>query len=167
MGPGISVTEEGDLNFLREAIRGLEHSKIYVGIPEDENDRPDEEIGNAALMYIHTNGSPLHTNGSPLRHIPPRPVIEPAIEADGNRQNIEAGLNSVVNARLDGNVEAAKSAMEAVGTIGSNAAKRWFTDPRNGWAPNSARTIAAKGSDRPLIDTEELRRSITHVEEID
>jgi hypothetical protein len=160
MGPGISVSEEGDINFLREAIRGLEHSKIYVGIPEDETIRPDEEITNAALMYIHTNGSLI-------RNIPPRPVIEPAIEAEGNRQNIEAGLNAVVNARLDGNVEQAKSAMEAVGTIGSNAAKRWFTDPRNGWKANSEMTIARKGSDRPLIDTGELRRSITHIEEID
>lgn len=160
MQPEISVTEDGDFNFLREAIRGLEGSKVYVGIPEEDNERSDEEVGNAALMFIHTNGSPL-------RHIPARPVIEPAIEADGNRQNIEAGLNSVISARLDGNVDLAARNLAATGTIGANAAKRWFTDPRNGWRANSARTIAAKGSDRPLIDTGEMRRAITHVEEID
>lgn len=163
MQPEISVSESGDLNFLREAIRGLEGTKVYVGIPEDETIRPDDprgEVTNAGLMYIHTNGSEL-------RGIPARPVIEPAIEASGNKENIEDGLNSVVNARLDGDVELAKNNLEATGRMGANAAKRWFTDPRNGWAPNSARTIAAKGSERPLIDSGELRRSITYVTEIE
>lgn len=163
MQPEISVSESGDLNFLKEAIRGLEGTKVYVGIPEADTIRPDDargEVTNAGLMYIHTNGSEL-------RGIPARPVIEPAIEADGNKQNIEDGLNSVVNARLEGDVELAKNNLEATGRLSANAAKRWFTDPRNGWAPNSARTIAAKGSDRPLIDTGVLRRSITYVTEIE
>ena len=38
-----------------------------------------------------------------------------------------------------------------------------FENPKNNWPPNSPRTIAKKGSDVPLIDTGELRKSITHV----
>ncbi|MBY6921870.1 hypothetical protein HYH30_19035, partial [Clostridium botulinum] len=41
--------------------------------------------------------------------------------------------------------------------------RAWFTNPSNNWAENSAETIKRKDSDKPLIDTGELRKSITYV----
>lgn len=159
MKPTITVTESGDINFLQTAIGNLENAKVYVGIPEKATSRKGEKITNAGLMYIQTHGSEV-------MNIPPRPVIEPAIEAEDNKERIVRTLDAAMNAELNGNHEMAVENLRKAGTQGANAAKRWFTDPRNNWPPNAPSTIAAKGSSKPLIDTGELRRSITHVEEI-
>lgn len=64
---------------------------------------------------------------------------------------------------MEGDREGAKRHLELAGMEGQNSARDWFEDPRNGWAPNSPVTIALKGSERPLVDTGELRKSITYV----
>lgn len=154
----VKVTESGDLGDFRKAIKHLGEMKAFVGIPEAATSRPGEVVTNAELMYIHTNGSPL-------KNIPARPVIEPGIEVSDNRKMIVDELEQVAKNELDGKPDEAIAHLIMAGTVGSNAAKRWFRDPRNGWAPNAPMTIARKGSDRPLINTGELRRAITHVEE--
>ena len=111
-------------------------------------------VSNAQLLYIHTNGSPA-------RHIPARPVLEPAIVAPGNREAIAYELSQAVTANLNG--QSPLRSLKRAGIAGSNAAKSWFTDSRNGWAPNAPSTIKAKGSDKPLIDTGALRQAITYV----
>ena len=68
-------------------------------------------------------------------------------------------------AALDGNAAGMLDALDGAGTIGESAAKRWFTDSRNGWAENAASTIRAKGSETPGIATGQMRRAITHVVE--
>lgn len=207
MGPTLTVSENGDLSFIRAAIGELEEAKTYIGVPEEDTRRKQQFIGsmertavtNAGLLYIHTNGSQKH-------NIPPRPVIEPSIEA--NHEKIEEGLNQVASLTLDGKKQEAKKQLKAVGTFAANGAKDWFTDPRNGWPQNQPRTIErkisklrskkkrrqimnmvlyikaqqeAKGeklmprygtwvaldaANTPLIDTGELRRSITHLENL-
>jgi hypothetical protein len=127
---------------------------VLVGIPQANASRPSEQVNNAELMYIHTNGSPI-------KHIPARPVIEPAIEA--NRPAIVRELEQALEAVFEQDPLQARAHLEAAGIVGRNAAIRWFTDPRNGWPPNAPSTIARKGSDRPLIDTGQLRRAITYV----
>jgi hypothetical protein len=121
-------------------------------------DTVENKVTNAELLYIHTHGSRL-------QNIPPRPVIEPAIWAPGNKENIAAELKDAVVEVLHQNPQGATIHLKLAGTVASNAAKRWFTDPRNDWLPNSQKTIDRKGSDRPLIDTGELRRAITYVVE--
>lgn len=162
MKPTIHVTEAGDIDSVRKALASLSQARVYVGIPEVETSRKGTPVTNAGLMYIQTNGAHL-PNGAV---IPPRPVIEPAIEAPNNKERITKELGLAASSELDGNRQQTLLHLKRAGTMGSNAAKRWFTDPRNHWAPNAPSTIAAKGSDRPLIDQGELRRSITHVEEI-
>lgn len=189
MKPTLTVSESGDASFIKEAIGTLKNAKVFVGIPEAETQRKGQAVTNAGLLFIHTNGSPL-------MHIPARPVIEPSIEA--NHEQLESGLHEVVNLILDDRKTEARTMLKKVGTLGSNGAKLWFTDPRNGWRQNSPETIRRKlakltGSklrkalkvlsrvdehmplvgtsdldsiNRPLIDTGELRRSITHVEEL-
>jgi hypothetical protein len=119
--------------------------------------RSKTPINNAELLFIHTKGSPK-------RKIPARPVIEPAVKAEGNRQIIGRELAEMANAALDGKgPEAAQRAARRAAMAGQNAAREWFTDQRNGWAPNKPRTIKRKGSDRPLIDTGSLRAAIVGV----
>lgn len=141
---------------LQMSLKDLRNSDVLVGIPEEANERKGGGIGNAALLYIHTNGSPL-------QHIPARPVIEPAIAAEGTRQLITEQLKLAGKAILDKESEKAETHLRKAGQIGANASKRWFFDPRNNWAPNAPSTIARKHSDQPLIDTESLRKALTFV----
>ena len=66
-------------------------------------------------------------------------------------------------AQLDGDAEGAKRFLKRAGIAGENASKKWFTDPRNGWQPNAQRTIDAKGSSVPGIDTAAMQGAITSV----
>ena len=50
----------------------IPEKRMLVGIPAEENAR-GEEIGNAALGFIHENGSPA-------RNIPPRPFLVPGMK---------------------------------------------------------------------------------------
>lgn len=199
----ITVSSYGDLSYINAAVGALQDAKTYIGIPERATHRKQSFIGpapkaqmtNAGLLYIHTNGSPRW-------NIPPRPVIEPAIKA--NQTVIENDLHNVATLMLNGKKREAKRQLKMVGTFAANAAKAWFTDPRNGWAQDSPLTIRRKLSklkrkgfkankrylnamtvlslvnryrpqygstpldniNTPLIDTGELRRSITHVESL-
>jgi hypothetical protein len=139
--PEITVTEGGELETVRNGLKNLSNMRAYVGIPEANNSRPGQVIGNAALLYIQTNGANL-PNGAV---IPPRPVIEPSIEA--NRKIIEDELEQCIDAEIEGKIDEAITHLKKAGTLGANGAKRWFRDPRNGWAPNAPSTIRKKGSD--------------------
>jgi hypothetical protein len=114
------------------------------------------EINNAELMFIHTNGSLL-------RHIPPRPVIEPAISDPDNRKLFLPELEAAAKAALAGQVLQVKAHLNRAGLIAQNVCRAWFVSPKNGWPPNAPSTIRRKGSSRPLILTGELRKSITYV----
>lgn len=158
MKPVASVRKLSNTGTLEDRLQRLTRKDVLVGIPQKNASRPGEEINNAELLY-------LLTHGSVLQHIPPRPWIEPAINAPDNKANITAELKEAAQGVLEGRPNDAVMHLDRAGQVGENAAKRWPTDPRNGWAPNAPSTIKAKGSDRPNIDTGELRRAITHVVE--
>lgn len=183
---GIDKTNE-----VAKILADLAKKQVYIGIPEgSDNDRAaaagsHSDITNAELLYIHTHGirqkemrdemNPkvesgamtyskafilwLHTHGSPLWKSPPRPVIEPALEH--NKDAIAKQLQKVASAALDGQDPIPE--LEKAGMLGQNFSREWFTNPANKWAPNSPITAKRKGSDRPLIDTDELRKSIIYV----
>jgi hypothetical protein len=139
----IVTSQSGDIDAFNATVGTLQNTAVYVGIPEAGTGRKRDTIGphqkayvtNAGLLYIHTNGSQL-------RHIPARPVIEPAIEA--NRLRIESLLHQAATLALDGKKREANHKVKMCGQFASNAAKAWFTDPRNGWAQNAPDTIRRK-----------------------
>lgn len=105
----------------------------------------------AYQMYIQAHGSALWK-------VPPRPVLEPSIEH--NKNAISQQLGTAAKTALNGqdpNIE-----LQKAGMLAQNFAREWFTDPFNFWPPNAKSTIKKKGSDRPLIDTANLRNSIVY-----
>lgn len=159
---------------LKKFITGMDEiceNAVYIGVPQANSTRKGDEITNAELMYIHTNGSEL-------MNIPPRPILMPAILA--NKEKINKKLLIAFKA-YQNSKELGDEKLEEVGIFTSDKCRRWFVDPRNGWAPNSYVTIhggvvwnpvsgnyvriKGKGEkkNRPLIDTGALRRSITYV----
>lgn len=101
----------------------------------------------------------LYEHGSPLWHIPPRPVLEPAIHY--HRDIIARQLSAAAQAALDG--QDPTPGLHKAGQLAVNVVKDWFVNPINMWPPNAPSTVERKGSDRPLIDTGNLRNSITYV----
>lgn len=189
MKPTVSVKKTSQSAKLLANLRGLTKKAVYVGIPTTSvNDRIDQlldmtnklsgnntrsknkkkklitaaiktaanQVNNAELLYIFSKGSPVNNQ-------PPRPVIEPAIIAKGNKEAISYELGQATKAQLDGNFPEVKRRLKRAGMAGQNASRKWFTDSRNNWAPNSPVTIAAKGSDVPGIDTAAMRKAITYV----
>ncbi len=183
----VGVVSKGDPNILRKIMADLGKLEVYVGIPEAEASRQSEgEINNAELAYIHTHGvraksmrEKMQTNmdsglayskayemyiqehGSPLWHSPARPIIEPAIEK--HKDAIADKLKPAMQAALNGDSQGARDGLEKAGMFAANKVKDYFVDPENGWEENSPKTIDAKGSNRPLVDTGALRQAITYV----
>jgi len=189
VSPIVNVVKSVNLGSLTDAVGALAKKEVLVGIPAEHSSRQtpsDDNINNAELLYIQSHGvrkaemraemqkhidagkkySEAHSlyiqsHGSPLWHIPPRPVLEPSIEA--SKEPIAKQLQGATVAAIDGNQQEVDNALHKAGMVAENAAKAWFENPQNGWPPNSPKTIAKKGSDSPLIDTGEMRKAITHV----
>lgn len=154
----IEVTYDG-FKQMMNGLDWIENSGVYVGVPEDESSREDEEITNAELLFIHTNGSLIN-------NVPARPVVEPAIKNDSARLSKMLGQAFVY--ALSGDFSRASDQLKKTGMRGQKVVRAWFTNPKNNWPPNSPGVATAKrkkGSTdpRPLIDTGELIRSITYV----
>lgn len=179
-GPQVTIARKSGTAALMKRMAGMTKLAAYVGVPASGKDArteqllamagktnskkkkarlkkaADSDVTNAELLFIHTNGSPINK-------IPPRPVIQPAIVADGNRQAIANEIGKSIKANLSGDRESAEKNMLRAAIAGQNAARRWFTDARNNWDANKEATIKRKSSSRPLIDTGALRTSIIGV----
>lgn len=173
----ITIAKKSGAKALAKRIAGMTSHAAYVGVPSTStaarseqltrmanqgsskkhkklaNKAAQNDINNAELLFIHTMGSPI-------RHIPPRPVLQPAVEFADNMAKINNELMLSMQARLRANPEEAVRRMKRAALAGQNAARGWFTNPNNHWAPNAPSTVARKGSDRPLIDTGALRAAI-------
>lgn len=183
----VSVQKYSRRDALKRSLEALTRKEVYVGIPAENSSRPgDGSINNAELLYIHTHGvrrkamrdemdammdtgmpySQAHKlyireHGSPMLSIPPRPVLQPAIE--DNKEYIGQLLAEAGKAILQGDAAAGGTKLHNAGDFAAAAAQGWFENPQNGWPPNSPRTIRRKGSDQPLVDTGEMRKAITYV----
>ena len=139
---------------ITDQLKKLASLHVYVGVPEAEASRPGEPINNAELAYIQSNGSPL-------QNIPARPILEPVIER--NKKMIGDRFQTLSKKALNDPTVNITDELSKIGMIVRDKVKDNFTNPDNGWAPNSPATIAAKGSNKPLIDTGSLRKSIEYV----
>lgn len=177
----------GGVQALIERMDALKKQQVLVGVPSEKNARKgDQKIGNAELVFIHTNGvravpmrkemQPelnkgakysvalqmyLHAHGSAMMHAPARPIIEPSIK---DKQDVVSDrLAQIGVAAMQG--ADVRGSLTSLGQFCASNAQKWFTNPKNGWAPNAPSTIKAKHSSKPLIDTGVLRQSITYIVE--
>lgn len=167
----VKVLETGGFDEIDKAMKFLERNYVLVGIPnkkpphnlgidEDPNNVDEQrEISNAELLFIHTNGSPIN-------NIPARPVIEPAI--NNAKDKLNKLMKKAAKNAIDGKEEEALLDLTKLGMQAENECRSWFVNPANGWPENTPavkRSKIKKGSSdpKPLIDTGQLRKSITHV----
>lgn len=178
------ISHGGGARATMDRLKKLSSQKVCVGVPKDTADRENSDVDNANLVYIHTHGVRpkavrkgmqveinkgtkystalqmyIHEHGSFAYQVPPRPIIEPAIES--SKEDIGELLGGAAKEAAEGGD--VNGALDKVGQEARDDVKNWFTNPKNGWTANAPSTIKAKGSDKPLIDTGELRKSITFV----
>lgn len=148
----VKDVDKGYKKFVENMRRHEKGPHVRVGIQGQGNQSPREEFGisNVRLAAVHEFGS---RDG----RIPQRSFIRATI--DRERKLLDKMLERAVrNAAEHGDhrkeleIVGQKAVAEMVRTI----------DQSIGLKPLSTQTIARKGSSRPLIDTGQLKRSITY-----
>jgi len=156
MKSGLTIRADTAQSIL-DALKTLANKDVLVGIPESKDERDDGDIGNAAIGYINENGSPA-------QNIPPRPHLKPGVKSV--EQDFMPHLKAAAQKALEANAEGAVTSLDRAGTVAANGVKRYITI--TGFTPLADATIAnrlrrGRTGNKPLIDTGEYRRSITHV----
>jgi len=140
-----------------QALKEFGKKDVLVGIPEGKSEREDADISNAAIGYINENGSPA-------QNIPARPHLVPGVRKAQSETLLL--LKSAAQSILTGDSAAANRSLEQAGTLAANSVKSFITNAEFvPLAPATIRNRLSRGrtGDKPLIDTGQYRRSITHV----
>lgn len=162
---------------IEKALKALSNTSVLVGIPSDDERQPGElgsetrvqsAIGNAALAYIHENGSPA-------QNIPARPFFQPGVNESKDRW--ASYLEQAGAKAFEGNATAMDRALHAAGMTAVAAVKNRIAagiPPPLAQSTVDARRKRSKGSSyrrkaataadtTPLIDTGQMINSITYV----
>lgn len=153
-----SVIINDRLPALFKSMAALVNSEVLVGVPASTTERDaGEPINNAALAYIHENGAPDV-------NIPARPFLVPGVRAAEGKT--AAQLKKAAAAALNGDDSEVDKRLTAAGLVAESSVKNTLN---SGMGPALADSTIAARQRRgrtgtvPLIDTGELRNSITHV----
>lgn len=150
--PRVKVTDKdkGYAQFVAQFRKMAEGRHVVVGI-RGEKGVEKEEGADLTLVEI----AAVNEFGTEDGHIPSRPAFRGTFDA--NRPKYEtrlvAGVNRVLAGKSDMDTELERLGLVVVGDIQKAISA--------GIAPaNAPRTIAAKGSEKPLIDTGRTRQAI-------
>lgn len=146
----IRTEHNGGLKGFLERFKEIGKPKVYIGVPASKNGMHEGGINMATLLA-------LHVLGAPSRGIPQRDPLRPPLIANAQRYSDLLALG-LKNALSDGTDP--KLVYEKIGIVATNDVYDYFVT--GNFKPLSEKTIKAKGSSKPLIDTEELRGSITY-----
>lgn len=140
-----------------KAVKHLSSMEVLVGIPSTTAGRTDTPINNAEIGY-------LMETGSPAQNIPERPFLVPGVE--NATKQFTPHLKAAGLSALEGKTAMIERDFDRAGMVASSAVKAKITDgPFTPLSPKTLQKRRAKGraGERPLIDTGQLRRSVTHV----
>lgn len=164
-----------NMGTLLSALRQLRDSEVLVGYPDDNESagikgkgagstdrkavegKSSEPITNAALAYIHDNGSPA-------MNIPARPFLKPGIRDAGDK--IAHRHKDAAIAALDGNTQRVEANLQAAGIEAVSSVKAKI---RSGpFKALSKRTLAARKRrgvtrTKPLLDTLQMLNATNYV----
>ena len=146
----IRTEHNGGLKGFLERFKEIGKPKVYIGVPASKNGMHEGGINMATLLA-------LHVLGAPSRGIPQRDPLRPPLIANAQRYSDLLALG-LKNALSDGTDP--KLVYEKIGIVATNDVYDYFVT--GNFKPLNQKTIDRKGSSKPLIDTEELRGSITY-----
>lgn len=145
------MTELNVVKRLREIQRKIEElSKKQVVVGAIDSSTREDGLTNADLLAIHEFGSRRN-------NIPERPVLRSTLT--NSKDIIGNALSKKVAECLSGGLDV-DDAYSHVGIFVRSEVLKTFD--KNDFTPNDPKTIARKGSSKPLIDTGALRASISY-----
>lgn len=142
----------------------LTRRHVLVGVPAENAPRDAEAaaqsegpLSNAALAYIHDNGAPE-------ANIPARPFLRRGVSSA--MPKVADTLAKGARLALAGDAGAADKALTSAGLRAQREVQKEITDGE--FAPLAEATLRARRArgrtgEKPLLDTGQLRRSITYV----
>jgi hypothetical protein len=134
------------LDRLKAALTGKRERVVNVGFPASA-----KELDGTSTAFI----AAVHEFGS--EHVPERSFMRTSLEANRNKRKAlnEQNLKKVLNGGIT--IDA------ALGQLGLMASSDIKEQIKNGsFAPLKEATIKRKGSSKPLIDTGQMRQSVTY-----
>lgn len=165
----VKTTTRIDPASIVTAVENLAKKQVLIGIPSDSdrNTRADGPMTNAALGYIHETGAPSV-------NIPARPFLVPGVK--DAQSAMMSHLEAAGRAAMAGDEQKMLQALNVVGLIAQSAVKAKITDgPFEPLKPRTVaqrmrtrtgrkrRVVTASADIHPLVDTGQLRNSITYV----
>jgi hypothetical protein len=157
---GVIHKDLGLKDILKETEK-LKSMCVKVGVTEDVGSQTVE--GGATLAQIASRnelgvlGPPVSQHGESKWFIPPRPFIRGF--ADGKRELTAKTMEKLGKLVTGGKLDA-DTAIRRLGEYGQSGVKSYIQNGPH--KPNADSTIAKKRSNKPLIDTGTLRRSIRY-----
>ena len=151
----LMITEDTDLIEKREkCIEWLRTHKVDVGLTSSASGRSVFLLG-------------IHTRGSPIMHIPPRPVVEPALAQESLKSEMGDKMLSSCEAALTGDLAGTQAGLEDAGQRGADGIREYIDariSPPNapvtlsgGWIYNRVAKkgvlVSGKSGSTPMKDT--------------
>lgn len=143
------LTPEGK-KFYAE-LEKLKQNEVFIGYQAGHAKHTDED-GNTADMAEIAMFNELGTSTSP-----PRPFLRMTV--DENKDKINQFVETQTKRIAKG--ASAEQCMKQMGAFGVSLVQEKIGNGT--FTPNAESTIKAKGSDKPLIDTGQLRQSVHYV----
>jgi hypothetical protein len=131
---------------------------VLVGIPDSAPERKeDTPLSNAQIGYIQEFGSPA-------ANIPARPFLIPGVE--NVQPEVLEEFRAGAKGALNGDTGQVERSMARAGLKAQNAVRAKIQD--GPFAPLAPKTLAARrkrgrSGEKPLLDTGQLRNSVTYV----
>lgn len=148
----MKIHEESNVEELLEVLSELKASEIEIGILGDGKGSTYLDSGATTLQIAN-----IHEFGAPDAGIPSRSFIRAGF--DKNKSDIIKQGEDLLTDVIALNLEPGPM-MEAIGEASVGKIQEFLTELKK--PPLKPITIKLKGSSNPLIDTGQLRDSITH-----
>ena len=155
--------DEETLSRREEALEKQRKTTVDVGLTSKASGR------SLFLMAIHAHGAPV-------MRIPPRPVVQPALQKAETREAMGKELLAACEAAQAGDASGVTAAFEAAGRAGADGIRAYIDS--GALTPNSPVTVSGgwifnrvarvgvpvkgKGRNTPLKDTEQLYNDFSY-----
>lgn len=154
----LKMTEDTEhIEKQKECLEYLRSNKVDVGLTSHASGRSLFLLG-------------IHTRGNPIMHIPPRPVVQPALAKESLKTEMGDRLMESCQAAFDGDMAGTIGGMEDCGQRGADGIREYIDagiPPPNspvtlsgGWIYNRVAKkgvpISGKGGSTPMKDTAAL-----------
>ena len=140
-----------------KCLEYLRKNKVDVGLTSSASGRSFFLLG-------------IHTRGSPIMHIPPRPVVEPALAQESLKEEMGEFLVDSCEAAFEGDMSGTVAGMENAGQRGADGIREYIdggiTPPNapvtlsGGWIYNRVAKkgvlVGGKSGSTPMKDTAAL-----------